>query len=129
MQLCSSKDVTKQVDARRTTPQKRAGQSTELPSSRSKPQQLDLTLPPTPEIMAPKGKGGDKGKIADKGAEKKAGAQKGAQSINVRHILCAKHAKKEEALKKLNDGVAFNKVAEEYSEDKARAGEMIYGVS
>jgi hypothetical protein len=73
-------------------------------------------------IMAPKGKGGDKGKTADKGAEKK-GAQKGAQSINVRHILCEKHAKKEEALKKLNDGVAFNKVAEEYSEDKARAGE------
>lgn len=72
-------------------------------------------------IMAPKGKGGDKGKAADKGAEKK-GAQKGAQSINVRHILCEKHAKKEEALKKLNDGVAFNKVAEEYSEDKARAG-------
>ncbi|KAM0694934.1 hypothetical protein Q7P36_005290 [Cladosporium allicinum] len=72
--------------------------------------------------MAPKGKGGDKGKSADKGAEKKAGAQKGAQSINVRHILCEKHAKKEEALKKLNDGVAFNKVAEEYSEDKARAG-------
>jgi hypothetical protein len=73
-------------------------------------------------IMAPKGKGSDKGKTADKGADKK-GAQKGAQSINVRHILCEKHAKKEEALKKLNDGVAFNKVAEEYSEDKARAGE------
>jgi NIMA-interacting peptidyl-prolyl cis-trans isomerase 4 len=77
--------------------------------------------------MAPKGKGGDKGKAADKGAEKKGGAQKGAQSINVRHILCEKHAKKEEALKKLNDGVAFNKVAEEYSEDKARAGEMHCG--
>lgn len=73
--------------------------------------------------MAPKGKGGDKGKTPDKGAEKKGGAQKGAQSINVRHILCEKHGKKEEALKKLNDGVAFNKVAEEYSEDKARAGE------
>jgi NIMA-interacting peptidyl-prolyl cis-trans isomerase 4 len=72
--------------------------------------------------MAPKGKGGDKSKTGDKGAEKKSGAQKGAQSINVRHILCEKHAKKEEALKKLNDGVAFNKVAEEYSEDKARAG-------
>jgi NIMA-interacting peptidyl-prolyl cis-trans isomerase 4 len=77
----------------------------------------------TDTIMAPKGKGGDKGKTADKGADKKGGAQKGAQSINVRHILCEKHAKKEEALKKLNDGVAFNKVAEEYSEDKARAGE------
>jgi NIMA-interacting peptidyl-prolyl cis-trans isomerase 4 len=74
--------------------------------------------------MAPKGKGGDKGKTADKGAEKK-GAQKGAQSINVRHILCEKHGKKEEALKRLNDGVAFNKVAEEYSEDKARAGEIV----
>jgi NIMA-interacting peptidyl-prolyl cis-trans isomerase 4 len=73
--------------------------------------------------MAPKGKSGEKGKAADKGADKKGGAQKGAQSINVRHILCEKHAKKEEALKKLNDGVAFNKVAEEYSEDKARAGE------
>jgi parvulin-like peptidyl-prolyl isomerase len=75
-------------------------------------------------IMAPKGKGGDKGKTAEKGADRKGGAQKGAQSINVRHILCEKHAKKEEALKKLNDGVAFNKVAEEYSEDKARAGEI-----
>lgn len=76
--------------------------------------------------MAPKGKGGDKGKAADKGGDKKGGAQKGAQSINVRHILCEKHAKKEEALKKLNDGVAFNKVAEEYSEDKARAGMTIF---
>lgn len=72
--------------------------------------------------MAPKGKGGDKGKGADKGADKKGGAQKGAQSINVRHILCEKHSKKEEALKKLNEGIAFNKVAEEFSEDKARAG-------
>jgi hypothetical protein len=89
----------------------------------------DLTLPHTSENMAPKGKGGDKGKTADKGAEKKTGAQKGAQSINVRHILCEKHAKKEEALKKLNDGVAFNKVAEEYSEDKARAGKMFHVIS
>lgn len=75
--------------------------------------------------MAPKGKGGDKGKGADKGGDKKGGAQKGAQSINVRHILCEKHSKKEEALKKLNEGVAFNKVAEEFSEDKARAGKDV----
>lgn len=69
--------------------------------------------------MAPKGKGGaDKSKAKDTGE----GKVKGAQSINVRHILCEKHAKKEEAIKKLNEGVAFNKVAEEYSEDKARAG-------
>lgn len=75
--------------------------------------------------MAPKGKGGDKSKAsADKSGDKKGGAQKGAQQINVRHILCEKHSKKEEALKKLNDGVAFNKVAEEFSEDKARAGEI-----
>jgi parvulin-like peptidyl-prolyl isomerase len=101
---------------------------TSIPSLRLTPPQLGLTSPHTSEIMAPKGKGGDKGKAADKGAEKKAGAQKGAQSINVRHILCEKHAKKEEALKKLNDGVAFNKVAEEYSEDKARAGKIFRGV-
>lgn len=71
--------------------------------------------------MAPKGKGGAKDKGKDASADKK-GATKGAQSINVRHILCEKHAKKEEAVKKLNEGVAFNKVAEEYSEDKARQG-------
>lgn len=79
--------------------------------------------------MAPKGKGGDKsgskGKDSNAGGDKK-GAQKGAQSINVRHILCAKHGKKEDALKKLNEGVAFNKVAEEFSEDKARAGMSMF---
>ncbi|KXL48392.1 hypothetical protein M433DRAFT_31925, partial [Acidomyces richmondensis BFW] len=47
---------------------------------------------------------------------------KGAQSINVRHILCAKHSKKEEALAKLNAGTKFDEVAREFSEDKARAG-------
>lgn len=45
-----------------------------------------------------------------------------AQSINVRHILCEKHAKKEEALAKLNAGVKFDEVAREFSEDKARQG-------
>nr|OQO17753.1 Peptidyl-prolyl cis-trans isomerase PIN4 [Rachicladosporium sp. CCFEE 5018] len=68
--------------------------------------------------MAPKGKG--KSATSDKPDAKS--KVSGAQSINVRHILCAKHSKKEEALAKLNEGVAFNKVAEEYSEDKARAG-------
>ncbi|RFN52140.1 hypothetical protein FIE12Z_3523 [Fusarium flagelliforme] len=67
-----------------------------------------------------KAKGGDKGKDAkDSGSGGKA---KGAQSINVRHILCEKHAKKEEALAKLNDGVKFDEVAREFSEDKARQG-------
>ncbi|EGP87897.1 unnamed protein product [Zymoseptoria tritici ST99CH_1A5] len=74
--------------------------------------------------MAPKGKGGDKSKSKDKdasaGADK--GKVKGAQTINVRHILCEKHAKKEEALAKLNDGGKFDDVAREFSEDKARAG-------
>ncbi|KAG9253353.1 ppic-type ppiase domain-containing protein [Emericellopsis atlantica] len=49
-------------------------------------------------------------------------AKAGAQLINVRHILCEKHAKKEEALGKINDGVKFDEVARNYSEDKARAG-------
>ena len=71
--------------------------------------------------MAPKGKGGDKGKGKDAGGEK-GGKVKGAQSLNVRHILCQKHAKKEEAVAKLNDGVKFDEVAREFSEDKARAG-------
>ncbi|KAK5664368.1 hypothetical protein OQA88_591 [Cercophora sp. LCS_1] len=62
-----------------------------------------------------KGKGGDDKK--DKG-----GGAKGAQSINVRHILCEKHSKKEEALAKLRDGAKFDEVAKEYSEDKARQG-------
>ncbi|KAK0646337.1 hypothetical protein B0T16DRAFT_330623 [Cercophora newfieldiana] len=64
-----------------------------------------------------KGKGG-----ADDKSKDKAGGAKGAQSINVRHILCEKHGKKEEALAKLRDGVKFDEVAREFSEDKARQG-------
>lgn len=78
--------------------------------------------------MAPKGKsgGGDnKGKSKDTAAEKSGGAKKAAQTINVRHILCAKHAKKEEALAKLNSGAKFDDVAREFSEDKARTGNSI----
>lgn len=74
--------------------------------------------------MAPKSKAADKGKGKDKDAstDKSSGKQKGAQSINVRHILCEKHAKKEEALAKLNAGSKFDEVAREFSEDKARQG-------
>ena len=73
--------------------------------------------------MGPKGKGGDKDKSKVKDASAESGGKvKGAQSLNVRHILCQKHAKKEEALAKLNDGVKFDEVARQYSEDKARAG-------
>jgi len=49
-------------------------------------------------------------------------AVKGCQQINVRHILCEKHAKKEEALTKLKSGGKFDDVAKEFSEDKARSG-------
>ncbi|KAK3180543.1 Peptidyl-prolyl cis-trans isomerase pin4 [Lecanicillium sp. MT-2017a] len=69
-------------------------------------------------------KGGDKSGAKGKGGDKEAGgkAKAAAQSINVRHILCAKHGKKEEALAKLNEGVKFDEVARNFSEDKARAG-------
>ncbi|KAI5887105.1 FKBP-like protein [Schizophyllum commune H4-8] len=47
---------------------------------------------------------------------------KATTAVNVRHILCEKHSKATEALQKIQEGVAFNKVAQEYSEDKAKAG-------
>ncbi len=74
--------------------------------------------------MAPKNKQADKGKSKDAGGDRKGGdsKQKGAQSINVRHILCEKHSKKEEAVAKLNAGTKFDEVAREFSEDKARQG-------
>lgn len=71
---------------------------------------LNLTVSSTLK-MAPKNKAGDKGKAKDASADKGGGkGQKGAQSINVRHILCEKHAKKEEALAKLNAGTKFDEV-------------------
>ncbi|EMD00545.1 hypothetical protein BAUCODRAFT_172931 [Baudoinia panamericana UAMH 10762] len=76
--------------------------------------------------MPPKGKSADKGgKSKDAGAEQAGGKQKGAQTINVRHILCEKHAKKEEALAKLNGGAKFDEIAREFSEDKARQGGLL----
>ncbi|EGD84158.2 peptidyl-prolyl cis-trans isomerase pin4 [Trichophyton rubrum CBS 118892] len=84
--------------------------------------------------MAPKNKGGDSkgagGKGKGKGKESessdigKGKGLKAANSINVRHILCEKHSKKEEALEKLRAGVKFDEVAREFSEDKARQGTM-----
>ncbi|KAI9011366.1 hypothetical protein BC832DRAFT_529465, partial [Gaertneriomyces semiglobifer] len=47
---------------------------------------------------------------------------KAANSIKVRHILCEKHSKCMEAMAKLKEGTSFDKVAEQYSEDKAKAG-------
>jgi len=65
-----------------------------------------------------KGKGtGEDGE--DKSATK---GLKAATAVNVRHILCEKHSKATEALAKIQEGQSFNKVAQEYSEDKAKAG-------
>jgi NIMA-interacting peptidyl-prolyl cis-trans isomerase 4 len=71
--------------------------------------------------MAPKnkGKGKDAGDAKDAGGK---GKLKPATSINVRHILCEKHSKKEEALEKIRNGAKFDEVAREMSEDKARQG-------
>ncbi|KIY67736.1 FKBP-like protein [Cylindrobasidium torrendii FP15055 ss-10] len=55
----------------------------------------------------------------DKGGKSKL---KAATAINVRHILCEKHSRASEALALIQSGQAFNKVAQEYSEDKAKAG-------
>ncbi|OAP61221.1 peptidyl-prolyl cis-trans isomerase pin4 [Fonsecaea erecta] len=68
------------------------------------------------------GKGKGKGKDEDGSSASGSGKLKAAQSINVRHILCEKHSKKEEALAKLRAGAKFDEVAREFSEDKARQG-------
>ncbi|KAJ5183445.1 peptidyl-prolyl cis-trans isomerase pin4 [Penicillium capsulatum] len=83
--------------------------------------------------MAPKNnaKGGDKKAAKGKGNDpatdegtkgKGKGGLKAATAINVRHILCEKHSKKEEALEKLRNGSKFDEVARDFSEDKARQG-------
>ncbi|KAJ6473563.1 hypothetical protein C8R47DRAFT_1144827 [Mycena vitilis] len=59
---------------------------------------------------------------ADDAEDKPAKGLKAATAVNVRHILCEKHSKATEALAKIQEGHAFNKVAQEYSEDKAKAG-------
>jgi len=68
-----------------------------------------------------KGKDNSTGKAKEKG-ESSSGKLKPATSINVRHILCEKHSKKEDAATKLREGVKFDEVAREFSEDKARQG-------
>jgi len=59
---------------------------------------------------------------ADDAAEGQSKALKPATAVNVRHILCEKHSKASEALQKIQEGQRFDKVAQEYSEDKAKAG-------
>jgi NIMA-interacting peptidyl-prolyl cis-trans isomerase 4 len=72
--------------------------------------------------MAPKNKGKGKDSSSESKGSGSGGKLKAATSINVRHILCEKHSKKEEALAKLREGKKFDEVAREYSEDKARQG-------
>jgi NIMA-interacting peptidyl-prolyl cis-trans isomerase 4 len=63
------------------------------------------------------------GKTGEKDAKKDL---KAANSIKVRHILTEKHSQAVEAIAKLKGtdgpGLPFNKVAEQYSIDKARNG-------
>ncbi|KAL4927957.1 peptidylprolyl isomerase [Aspergillus undulatus] len=68
-----------------------------------------------------KEKAGDSSKSSGKGGQQQQ-PLKGAQEVNVRHILCEKFSKKEEALEKIRNGAKFDEVAREYSEDKARNG-------
>ncbi|KAJ4490242.1 hypothetical protein J3R30DRAFT_3653623 [Lentinula aciculospora] len=62
------------------------------------------------------------GNVRDDKSSKGKSGLKPATAINVRHILCEKHSKATEALQKIQEGQSFNKVAQEYSEDKAKAG-------
>ncbi|VBB87007.1 Putative protein of unknown function [Podospora comata] len=69
------------------------------------------------------GKGGKGGKGKGGGGDDSGGKQqKGAQSINVRHILCNKMGEAEKAIERLQNGESFNTVAMEMSQDKARSG-------
>ncbi|CAG8538468.1 3339_t:CDS:2, partial [Ambispora leptoticha] len=69
-------------------------------------------------------KSGKKGSDAgDDEKSGKSGKLKAANSIKVRHILCEKHSKAMEALQKIiEENIRFDKVAELYSEDKAKQG-------
>lgn len=73
-----------------------------------------------------KNAGGGKGdKGGGKGGDEKdsgSGKQKLGIEIKVRHILCEKHSKKEEALAQLNAGVGWDEVAAKFSEHKAGDG-------
>ncbi|BGO98295.1 hypothetical protein NBRC10513v2_002687 [Rhodotorula toruloides] len=69
--------------------------------------------------MPPKGKGK---KDAEAGDDSAGGKLKSAQSLKLRHILCEKASKAQQALERLKAGEAFDKVASDMSEDKARQG-------
>lgn len=86
-------------------------------------------MPPkkTPTTSSTKsGKAASNKSGADSTSKPKPTTTKPANSLNVRHILCAKHSRKEEALAKLRAGAKFDDVAREFSEDKARQGEFCF---
>ncbi|KAI0180489.1 FKBP-like protein [Hypoxylon sp. FL1284] len=79
-----------------------------------------------------KDSGAKGGKVAKGKDEKKGEAKdtkvKGAQAVIVRHILCEKHAKKEEALAQIRSNPTldnFIAVARIFSEDKAKQGGLL----
>lgn len=80
--------------------------------------------------MAPKGKAKADNKVksnakAGPAKESAGGKLKPSTAVLTRHILCEKYSKKEEALRKLEEGANFADVAKEFSEDKARQGGSI----
>ncbi|XP_069749474.1 liver-expressed antimicrobial peptide 2 isoform X3 [Narcine bancroftii] len=82
--------------------------------------------------MPPKGKSkaaskGRKGAAGGDNGDKKDKVSKGGNAVKVRHILCEKHSKIMEAMEKLKSGLKFNEVASQYSEDKARQGNIANG--
>lgn len=68
------------------------------------------------------GGGGGGSSSSSKDSSAKDDKQKPCTSINVRHVLCAKHGQITVALERLAAGESFDKVARELSEDKARQG-------
>ncbi|KAI0603471.1 hypothetical protein F4775DRAFT_587988 [Biscogniauxia sp. FL1348] len=94
--------------------------------------------------MGAKKKSDDKGKGKDAGGkgkdeQKDAGkVKKGGQKLRIRHILCEKHSKKEEAMAEINERIQnsseaplsiFIDVARKYSEDKAKLGGLLGDVT
>ncbi|KRY55472.1 ATP-binding cassette sub-family F member 1 [Trichinella britovi] len=75
------------------------------------------------KCMMPKGKG--KNATSSAPAEPAKSGKGGGNAIKVRHILCEKLSKANEAMEKLKAGEKFNIVASSYSEDKARQGCII----
>ncbi|KAI1378215.1 FKBP-like protein [Hypoxylon crocopeplum] len=75
-----------------------------------------------------KGAKGAKGKGEKKDDTKDDTKVKGAQAVIVRHILCEKHSRKEEALAEIRNNPTldnFITVARAYSEDKAKQGGLL----